>query len=52
MNILGKIVYSEKLVNFNGIYMKKIMLDNVSSGIYFTNVITERQRKTTKVIIE
>ncbi|MDF2437915.1 MAG: hypothetical protein K0Q95_2291 [Bacteroidota bacterium] len=52
MNILGKIVYSEKLVNFNGIYRKKIMLDNVSSGIYFTNVITERQRKTTKVIIE
>jgi hypothetical protein len=52
MNILGKIVYTEKLSNFNGNYRKKILLDNVSSGIYFTNVISEKQRKTTKVIIE
>lgn len=52
MNILGKVIYTEKLNNFSGQYKKKIVLENVSEGIYFTNIITDHYKKTNKVIIE
>jgi hypothetical protein len=52
MNILGKVIYSEKLINFSGPYNKKIILKDLAGGIYFTNVISGQRRSTTKVIIE
>jgi hypothetical protein len=52
MNVLGEVIYTERLNNFSGQYKKKIALENISEGIYFTNVITDNDRVTKKVIIE
>lgn len=52
LNVLGSVVYSENLKNFKGTYNKKITLENVSEGIYFTDVIKGNERKVIKVTLE
>ncbi|MCW3104801.1 MAG: hypothetical protein JWO09_3241 [Bacteroidetes bacterium] len=38
MNVLGRVIYTETLQNFKGVYNKKLPLDDLSGGIYFANV--------------
>ncbi|HEY0029888.1 MAG TPA: T9SS type A sorting domain-containing protein [Bacteroidia bacterium] len=52
MNVLGEVVYSEKLENFSGPYKKVITLKNATSGIYFIDVLNKTGRSTAKLIVE
>jgi hypothetical protein len=52
LNVLGSVVYSENLQNFKGNYNKKISLEKLSPGIYFTDVIKGNERETVKVTLE
>lgn len=38
MNVLGRVIYTESLQNFKGVYNKKLPMDDLSGGIYFANV--------------
>jgi hypothetical protein len=38
MNVLGRVIYTENLQNFKGVYNKKLPMDELAGGIYFANV--------------
>lgn len=52
LNVLGKVVYSEKLDDYSGAYKKTITLKDATTGIYFADIIKGTQRNTVKIIIE
>lgn len=52
VNVLGKVIYSERLDNFSGLYKKVITLSDMASGIYFIDILNGAQRSTAKVILE
>lgn len=52
INVLGKVIYSEKLKDFSGPYQKVITLNDAASGIYFIDVLNGTQRSTVKMILE
>jgi len=52
INMLGRVVYSEKIENFKGTYNKTISLQHLSKGIYFADVIRENQRTVVKIILD
>ncbi|MES2590753.1 MAG: T9SS type A sorting domain-containing protein [Bacteroidota bacterium] len=52
LNVLGKVVYSEKLSNFSGHYQKLIDLKDIAGGIYFTELLNGTTRSTAKIILE
>jgi hypothetical protein len=52
LNVLGKVVYSEKLDDYSGAYKKTITLKEATTGIYFADIIKGTQRNTVKIIIE
>lgn len=52
INVLGRVVYSEKLENFKGSYNKMITLQQLSRGIYFADVVRNNSRSVVKIIID
>jgi hypothetical protein len=52
MNVLGSVIYSENLKDFNGSYSKKISMDNAAAGIYFIDVRKGNERKVAKITLE
>ncbi len=51
-NVLGRVVYSEKLEKFSGPYHKMITLKDMAGGIYFTDIYDGTQISTTKIILD
>ncbi len=52
MDILGKEVYKETLLDFNGTYDNKIDLTGKEKGIYILQIIQKRKALTRKILIE
>ncbi|MDQ3047154.1 MAG: T9SS type A sorting domain-containing protein [Bacteroidota bacterium] len=52
MNVLGNVIYSDKLKNISGTYQKRITLDDAASGVYFIDVLNGTQRTSTKIVLE
>ena len=52
MDILGKEVYKETLLDFNGTYENKIDLTGKEKGIYILQIIQKRKALTRKILIE
>ena len=50
MNIVGEVVYAEKLEHFVGEYTKQISIGNNAKGVYFLE-ITDNQGTINKKII-
>jgi hypothetical protein len=49
-NVLGQIVYSEKMKNIHGKLKKKINLSSVAPGLYLISLKTEKNIATAKII--
>jgi hypothetical protein len=52
MNVLGEVVYSEKIPDFAGTFKKTITLKDAASGVYFTTLSTSEGKKIHKIILE
>jgi hypothetical protein len=50
VSITGEIVFTETLNSFSGKYKQLIDMQNLSSGIYFINIHTDRDTITRKVV--
>ena len=50
-NVLGQLVYSETLSNFNGRYSKDLNVSEYGKGIYMMNVVSGDTKMTQKVIV-
>ena len=52
IDILGKEVYKEKILDFNGTYDNQIDLTGKEKGIYILQIIQKRKALTRKILIE
>ena len=52
VNIVGEVVYTEKLDQFVGEYNKAIELTNYTKGIYFLKITTKNRQTNTKLILQ
>lgn len=52
MNMIGLVIYSEKLDNFQGLYKKKLGLENPAAGIYVADILKGSQRSAVKLVVE
>lgn len=52
LNVLGKVMYSETLENFKGVYSKKVAADDLAAGIYFANVRKGKTNIVTKFTVQ
>ena len=52
VDILGKEVYKEKLIDFNGKYDNEINLLGIEKGIYILQIIQKKKALTKKILIE
>lgn len=51
-DINGKVVYSEELKDFSGLYEKDIYRSELSSGTYFMHVIANGEKQTLKISVQ
>ncbi|HEX8516496.1 MAG TPA: T9SS type A sorting domain-containing protein [Bacteroidia bacterium] len=52
MNVLGRVLYSENLVNFKGVYNKQLPVEELSGGIYFANVKSGKTNTVSKFTVQ
>ncbi len=48
----GKLIFAEQNNSFTGIYNKNISLNNNARGIYFLQIISDKQVSIQKVILD
>jgi hypothetical protein len=51
-SLIGKKIYSEQLIDFNGNLKKEINLSAFGSGLYILNFTNNRKTNSIKVIVE
>jgi len=51
-NVLGEVLYSEKLDDFIGLYSKQVSLSNYSKAVYFLEIETNEGRVNKKLILQ
>ncbi len=52
VSILGKVVYSENLDNFIGVYTKDVSLASYAKGVYFLEITTDQGKINKKLILQ
>ena len=52
LNVLGEVLYTEKLTDFIGIYSKQVSLSNYSKAVYFLEIETNEGRVNKKLILQ
>jgi hypothetical protein len=52
MNVLGEVLYTEKLNDFIGVYSKQVSLSNYSKAIYFLEIETDEGRVNKKLVLQ
>ena len=52
LNVLGEVLYTEKLNDFIGVYSKQVSLSNYSKAIYFLEIETDDGRVNKKLILQ
>lgn len=50
VNLIGDVVYTQRLADFSGKYSNKISLESFSSGVYFVKIKSGESTQTSKVI--
>jgi hypothetical protein len=50
-NMVGQLIYTEKLNEFSGDYTKHLDLTKYGSGVYFVSLIVQDNKVTKKVIV-
>jgi PKD repeat protein len=51
LNVLGVVVFEDKLINFSGFYQKKINLDNFAKSVYLIRIETSASTINKKLIL-
>ena len=52
LNVLGEVLYTEKLNDFIGVYSKQVSLSNYSKAIYFLEIETDEGRVNKKLVLQ
>ena len=52
LNVLGEVLYTEKLNDFIGVYSKQVSLSNYSEAIYFLEIETDEGRVNKKLVLQ
>ena len=52
MNVLGEVLYTEKLDDFIGLYSKQVSLSNYSKAVYFLEIETNEGKVNKKLILQ
>ena len=52
LNVLGEVIFSDKLDNFFGNYSKQISLSKYSKAIYFLEIETDEGRVNKKLVLQ
>ena len=50
-NIVGQIVYEERIDNYSGKLIKKINMSEQNKGVYFISIASSLGTKTKKIVI-
>ena len=51
LNVLGEVIFEDKLINFSGFYQKKINLDNFAKSVYLIRIETSESTINKKLIL-
>ena len=51
LNVLGEVIFEDKLINFSGFYQKKINLDNFAKSVYVVRIETSVSTINKKLIL-
>ena len=51
LNVLGEVIFEDKLINFSGFYQKKINLDNFAKSVYLIRIETSVSTINKKLIL-
>ena len=51
LNLLGEVIFEDKLIHFSGFYQKKINLDNFAKSVYLIRIETSESTINKKLIL-